>query len=312
MLLWTALLACQEPFAFDRHDLRGLRIATLTAEVTDDEVRPEVTLVVDDQLWSDAPVDLSWGWVPQPGLAAEGFDEAATGARPVLTRQPGRLAVTASFDGASHTAELDLIRSATATPTLRVEALEQTLAEDDYRIETRVDWVPRPGRTVEPGGLLRVTVQDPPDDARARFMAIGDGTFLELDALTTDWVAGTLELDEDEVAAREPAVEGPRTVLALVLGSTAAGAARVDTFVGPAPEGAWIDGRFLPGMLEERCSGTLFLDDTSPTGMRLADAVPTTDTPTVFCGGRGLDGLATQHCTRLDLDGLTVVVEPSP
>lgn len=318
-----ALLACQEPFGTDRHDLEGFRIAALSVRPEGDALVPSPALVVEGRPWSDAPVDLRWYWLDAPdALAGELPAPAATGPAPRLT--PGRVLglVATAADGAERRAFLELGEALGAEePIVTWEALPLRAAEitaADLTLEARAEVAPQSG-PVPPGGFARLTLS--PEAPRARWMAT-DGTFFELDAVTADWAAARLRLDDDEIVAREPLEPGLVTVLGLALGEAPAWTA-IDLPVGDPGPGAWVGGRFLPA--EEPVRGevlaTLVADDRSPTGLRLAEVAPLDGaawgTTALPCAGP-VDGpfdptwLFDGRCARADVVGARVGLRADP
>lgn len=314
MLVLVALLGCQEPFGYDRHDLRGFRIAALTAPRMDGTLRPRAALVVDGRLWSDEPVSLDWGWVDEPDDAWSLDTFVASGPSPVLPERAGHLALRARWDGQEARAVLAPDDRPAVQPLVGFGSL--TVDDTELDRETRLTWSDAPADTVQPGAFGRLTVTGVPADTRARFMATG-GTFLELDPTRADWVAGELALEDEEVLRGPELQTGPVSVLVLLLDGATGFAAR-DLFVGGVPAGSWVDGRFLPGGLDEPYLGTLVADDASPTGLAVQGASPDDGTGwdagslgcTDVSGPFRPSWLLDQRCTRSDLVGRTVYVEP--
>lgn len=277
--------------------------------------------MVDSTLWSDEPVELAWGWVDDVGDGWDLEDAVGSGPAPTLPIEADRLALIARWEGQEARAELPIDDRPLVRPPLHAASLPwaastvPSLELEDRRAWTAGDGIDR----IEPNGLARITVRQLPDGARSRFMATR-GTLFELDAATTDWVAGDLTVDEDVIEVGPPLDDGPVTVLALLL-DAAGGFGATDLWVGEPPAGSRVHGRFLPGGLDVPYVGTLAADDESPTGLRVDDARPATDADvweasTLDCigvsGPFDPDWLLDQRCSRNGLVGRTVYVEPDP
>lgn len=324
MFLLVALLGCQEPFGADRHDLRGFRVAALTASVEEGVVRPRVALIADGRPWSAAPVQLDWAFVDEPGDAVLEPAPVDSGPDVALPVGGARLTLHAHDGDASVWAELDLEARTQLELRIGVERTEQQAAGlgiEELTQEARADWATSPGRSVEPGGFLRLRVEGAPASALGRFMATGDGTWFELDGSVADWAAAEVTVDDEEVAV-EPVEAGTYSMVVLSVDATSSGFAATEAHVGPVPDGVWVSGRFLPGTAGSgRQWVTLEADDTAPSGLRIASAEPAgadaTWSPTE-AGCVGVDGtfdptwLLTQHCSRDALAGRRVLVEVDP
>jgi len=336
------MLGCQEPFDADRHDLLGFRIAAVSAAAEGplDVPRVAAAIVVGGRTWSEDAVELEWGWVSAPeDVAGPGFVPESSGPRPDpdLAGPPtpeAWLGLRATWQGRVRTAAIRVASSDAAIGPLSYAALPfdvATVTDDALALEARRGTAAEPAaRSVAPGGFVRITAQPPDAPGTIRWMATGGGTFFELDPATTDWAAGDLRLDDDEIEGpREPVGPGPVTVLALWLADDAPTTAfrAADHFVGPIPEGVFTGGRFVPtdapapdGPL---LRGRLEADPDSPTGVRLVDARALDEAPATW-SSRGwdcpdaVDGpfdarwLLTQRCTVGDVDGMPVEIEVDP
>jgi hypothetical protein len=342
LALLVLVAACQEPFGTDRHDLRGLRVAALAVDTTGPSPVGRVAVVVEGRPWSDDPVVLRWRWVADASASAVAeLDPAgpsdAEGPAPVLPPTP------ADAEGlvllAAHGEEV--YRAVLPTPLPDSAPLDpgpiaarslpwtvQAVSGEALAVEARRETAA--GETVDHvplGGFARLTVPAP-DDAVIRWMHTAPGgTFLELDPTVTDWAAGEVVLDDDELEEAEAGPEGPRTLLALALSPTEDGAngwSTRDLFVGPPPPGLWTpSGRFLPAESAPPPGpilATLARDDASPTGLRLDDVAPAAPddpdgTEALPCrdpvsGPFDPDWLLAQRCTRADVVGARVRVVP--
>lgn len=338
--MWFALLACQAPFGTDRHDLVGFRVAAVSVPpaFATEVVVPEAALVVDGRPWSDDPVELLWYWVEaeEDVLAIDPLTPVAgSGPAPSLV-VPGRervLAVVATHGGREQRAFVevpeppgalaDRFDIGAAGLTLTVEGAEGP----ELLLDARAALEPTALAEVGPGDFVRLSTQID-GDPLVRWMATA-GTFFELERQVADWAAGDLRLDEDEIEDGRTVLDpGPVTFLALALGVP--GETRFAVFdlaVGPHPPGVVVNGRAVPTVPAvdlqpgDGVAGTLVSDDTSPTGVRLEDAV-LVDLLTVDFGSDALPcqanlvgpfnprWLLTGVCTRADVDGRAVVLAP--
>lgn len=341
--LFVVGVGCQRPFAIGRHDLVGERIAAVEAQRVDGGMTARAWLVGDGRLWTDAPPTLAWFVLPPGSGAADALAAVdpldpgdATGPAPDLADPGGDLVlglIATWPSGAVARAILPLPERDAATPVWRGIAVAghtgwdldpdvttpEVLALDARRAED-----PSPAASIAPGRWGRLTASV--DGAeRVRWMATG-GTFLELDATTTDWAAGDVTLDELAIEEATPLDPGPVTVVALALGPSGRHAvAATDLFVGDVPPGVRTAGRWLavepvPAVGTVFVRGRLLADDTAPTGLRLVGATAVApgalaDNPAFAplpCAGAPLVFdpalLATTACPRVDLLGLDVIV----
>jgi hypothetical protein len=341
--VWTALtlLACQEPFGADRHDLVGFRIAAVTVPAAEpgEAVVPRVALVVDGRPWAPVPAALRWTWVADADEVATLDPQApadGVGAAPSLTVPDGRpvLALIATAQGQEARAFVTVPSPPAALdPIAGFEVAALPLSVEDVTAEAlqldarrRLD--PVPADPIDPGGFARLEAEVP-GDPLVRWMATA-GTFFELDRRTADWAAGELRLDGDEVDEDFPRIAidpGWVTVLALALSDGETTFEAVDLPVGLAgrPPGLWLGGRFLPADAEisvgagEQVRGTLRADDASPCGLTLTGGRPEplgTPSAPLPCdppvdGAFHPELLFEQRCGRDVLDGVEVVALPA-
>lgn len=337
--MWFVLAGCQEPFDTDRHDLVGFRLAAVEAPAVASGAPfvARAAVIVDGRAWAETPAALSWSFVPDEDAALGPLTPVATGADPVL-RAPAdaRTLVVEAVHGSAVARAFLTLASPPATLAAPTGLAAGTVdlpaipVGPELARDARAALVPGEGRAVDPRGWLRLRVTG--TDARTRFMATA-GTFLELDATTTDWAASDgLVLDEDELdAPGTPTPEGVVTGIALSLtggGETAFLA--TEWFVGDAPEGTWLGARFVPSVgLPPVPEGlgvrtTLREDPDAPSGFRLEGGAAVSPalvsdfgTPALPCdplvdGPLDPDWFLTQRCTPTGADGLEVVVVPSP
>ncbi len=345
---WLSLLACQEPFALDRHDLAGFRIAAVDlAAIDEGRFSPRVAVVVEGRPWSEDPVELAWSWVDSIDEAAGLDNDAPVEAEgPVVAldrpEAPELLALRATEPGggAVATAVIEVpagpSRLGPLPPiTLRELSLRlATVNEEQLTLEARRERDGEPTGRIAPGGLGRLAVEAP--EGIARWMATG-GSFLELDRTVTDWVAGDLRLDDGEIeGSRSPLEDEAVTVIGLVVsedGPTPEGRFRArDILVQAASdEGVWVAGRWIPTSPAVASDpgtvlrGTLEADDRSPTGVRLVDSVVVSRAE-AEARGFGTDALACaavsgpfdpgwlleQRCARSQVDGREVYLVTDP
>ncbi len=339
--LWIInLLACQEPFGTDRHDLEGFRIAAMTATADSDGVHPRAALVTDGHLWSHEPVTLEWHATDDPQqLAPDRLAElgapVATGPAPVLSGDTTGIGVVATWpSGEQRAAWLAVVPDRVRVDGVRLSVVEgaevSTITGSELALASRRTWTTTQADFVPIEGFARLVaiVDDPADPPQLRWMATGEqGTFFELDATSTDWAAGRLLVDDDEVEERRSSTAGVSTLLALAVGPTGAADWAVRELWLGEPDGGietssarWMatdatpEGRYLRGTLEA--------SDSAPTGLVLTGVVEATpaigkpdpwSTEGLPC--QGVAGpfdpswLVDGRCTRSDVVGSTVVVE---
>jgi hypothetical protein len=270
-------------------------VAAVRAPIVGAVVRPSVDVIVGGHAWSDHPVDLAWYRLPSGdpesvAALAETRSPDAVGPAPELAYDGpfGLGLVATSPDGG----EVSWIDVDVATPAVRIPAadgiafgvLEGLTADgitaDELPIDVRREFQPRSAAFVEPGGVARIKVQffDPPDETpTARWMASA-GSFLELDKVTTDWVAGEFAVDDGEPVPGKALDEGVVTVMALVLGGGGDNRVAVrDVFVGEPPAGGLTaTERFLPSTTALEPGFwrvTLTADDDAPSGLSAENPV---------------------------------------
>jgi len=324
-MLWLFLIACQEPFGADRHDLVGYRIAAVEVALDGEVARPRAALVSEGRLWSDLPPQLGWYLLDDAdAIADSGTVPDAISPSPTLSLGTARvLGLRATWpDGTERLATLDLrgiARTGIRPEAIQAQPLPVDLGEEalELGLEARRELVAEEG-PLPTGGLLRLTPERVGGGDTVRWMAT-TGTFLELDDHVTDWAHGQLALEDGLVEDWAPASPGVVSFLALSLGAGAGRFRAADLWMGPADEpGTWVAGRWLPG---EALVGptwvTLSADDDAPSGLRIAGTVATpAEPPPGPCAAEGqaldLDVVLTGACARQELVGVPLLVEPDP
>ena len=339
--MWMMLLVwgCQEPFGERRQDLRGFRIAALTAPFAEAGLMtvPEVSVVHEGRLWSDEPVSLQWHWVePDPeavwGLSPD-LGYVATGAGTPLVRpnlEAWLALVAIAPDGEVARAFLDLPRTASEAVALEGvtwSGLDWNLSRvngEDLREEVRAEADVHDATSTTPRGFLRFNapLASGSSDVTVRWMSTR-GTWLELDPMTADWTPGHLVLDGDDVEEASPGEPGSVSVLALA--TDGAGHNDVlarDLWVGDPPQGMYARGRWLGGEAHDGwILARLDPDDTSPSGLTLSHITPIDPPSPTEPNSYGTDGMACaqgeafdpnwllqQRCTRSEVVGTTVAL----
>lgn len=317
MLLFL-LIACQEPFEVDRHDLVGDRVAAIGLTEESGQVRPRLALFQSGRSWMDELPPLGWSIVDAGDDAATlevDAGEVAVGVAPLLDLAQGdRLVLVIDWESGERRHFID-VPETLAEPPGDIELSQVALppdAEIDLSVEAREQWPAAQTSFIPADGvaLLRAS-----DSEEVRWMSTG-GDFLELDALATNWWPGQLVRDEDLVESVTVGTAGWVTVLA-----AGQGFAATEVWVGPPEEGFYsLSGRWMPTdvpVTGARVQGVLRLDDEAPSGLRLEFLEAVDDT--VDPGTAGICGEAMGpfdpnwmlegRCLRGDLDGRTVVIE---
>jgi len=257
------LAACQEPFAEDRHDLAGFRIAAVEVAVSADgaELTPRAAVVVDGRPWAAEAATLDWYQVADVDAVEELGPNSpvdATGPAPILAAREDR-------------------------PVLALVARHDDLEERGFAVlDPPVDagtflavFATRPSGEIVDGVAVDETVRLTADLFGPRgvvhWMSTA-GTFYELAPLVTEWTAD-VEVEQDV------------TILALHLGAKGGTTWHVrEIHAGTPGPGLWIGQRWLPTDVGvdvppgEAVRGTLIADAGSPLGVTLVEptVVPAT------------------------------------
>ncbi len=302
ILLLPLLLACQDPFEVDRHDLVGFRIAAIEAEPVElpsgsRTWEVHLAVVADGRPFVDEQPLMSWFWLEDPHeleTADALSDPAAVGPAPSLTAPEGRpvLGLLARHGDEEQRSFLVLDDAAATMDAagvrperVRARALDfplSTLDRETSAVETRRALPVGPEVvSVVAGGALRLDALGVSDTERVRWMATA-GTFLELDGSSTDWFASDLTLDAGEVEERDDLPQQVVTFLALSTGSHRSRFAATDRLVTqePPPATTLVNGRLLVGAdLDRPTFVTLVADDDAPSGLALTDPTPIDPAP---------------------------------
>ncbi len=335
-MLLLSLIACQQPFDADRHDLIGDRIVAIEARASDGGIQPTATLLRNGRLWTDDVDDLRWFALSgDPEQAILGIDpEAPDQLGPTPQFSNSTAAVGLWFRGERAWLELgneqDLSFAGIAQSTLS-KTLETQQAED-LTIEQRSLWTAVPTEAFAPGELGRFQADflNPDANPTLRWMSTG-GTFLELDRTTSDWAPATVTMDDDDVTLEHALSDGVFPLVALAVDPDHGNRVRIQEFhIGELPGGVRTSsGRWLPAEdipASDWVWVTLQADDDTPTGLRLSDVEPATPdlnaedpygTEALACAVP-LEGtfepnvLVDGRCSRAQLIGHRVMIEVTP
>lgn len=319
VLLALVAAGCQQPFAEDRHDLASFRIAAVRADpgVEEGDLTLSAFVYSGHGLYHDTLPTLTWTV----------GDTTVTDARPtVQVTWPVSITLTAS-DDAGHTEQAVLDLAAAPTPPLFAGltrgATDLTLDDIGAPITDRAAHLSGEDVAIAAGGALRLALDMIDDgDRTTHWMGTG-GQYAEIDAMTTDWFAGTATLDDGEVEESAPLTDGVWPLVALTFDGVGGNTwTYVDAVVGIAGPFLHVDGRVFPVASAEAGEGwwaaTLTAAD-NLTGIMLEDVTPALDpatdpdAPPPLCGqvpGVVFDValLAEGLCTRGDVVGARVVV----
>ncbi len=319
-----ALSACQEPFAEDRHDLASFRIAAVGGALAED-----ASVRVHAAVWSglgpyhDTLPSLDWS---SDTLAASGPDAS------LAVTYPARVGLVASNGEASETAALDLaaapvpIATSGFIPGFTRRAVALDIAQVTDPIAERLAVEPGDDVPIAVSSAVRLTYEVP-EDVTVHWMGTG-GTFAELDAHSTDWFAGDVVLDDNEIDSTSTIDPGVYNLLALAFdGAGNTSWMWIDVAVGVEgpllyTDGSASDGAGGPGgrifpVDAEPMSGVLAADvveDDSPAGIalenvRVAAAPPDGGGDPAANSACTLAALAEGGCTRADIVGTTLTVQ---
>lgn len=299
----AALMACQEPFSVDRHDLRGLRIAALG--VHDGVASAAVWSGLGP--WHDSPPLLDW--TLDGDSIGQGHDVAVDGG--------GLLELTVTdADGQTRSAYVSVSSS---TPALTVRREAVTLGAD-LSLDARRAAEATPIEHVAPsGGAVRMTLGGVVAGRSARWMSAA-GTVLELESDTADLLPEEIRFDDGELVYREPLGDGTYTGLALSIdGAGENDWLWVDAAIG-APEQPRLrhEGRLLDAddFVESGLVAATLVED-ERLGVRLASVAAVDDRSEQEPLGCMPDGatvfrvawIAEGRCSRPDVLGARVVLE---
>ena len=312
MLLY-ALIACQAPFAEDRHDLASFRIAAASAH--DDGVTTALRAFIwsGRGAWHPTAPRVVWTLTTADGA------QTVEGAR-VDVPVTGLLGIAleaSDDDGHVERATVDPAQGELMVDDWTRSTVSLTGKDAAQPIEARAAAALGEGDTAAPDGALRLSVT-PSGPATVHFMATA-GHFAEIDPTTTDWFAADVTLDDGELVAHTPLAAGVYPLAALAFDGVGNNAwTWIDAAVDPGPT-LRVDGRILPVDLPLDPAGEgLWSATFTPTddvlGFRLDD-LALVDTPDsdAACGqpaGALLDlgALAEGACGRDELEGRRVTL----
>ena len=330
LMLWL-LTACQDPFPEGRRDLLSFRIVGVSASAVtmngQEFIAARALIAGDSGLFHPFAPKLEW----------EICGAAATGAAPVMPVQgwPCEIRLVATEqdgteqDGTGREEAVMSLESAPALPEMTKIQREATnltmqdaLLAPESRRQEGADAPVTPGGAVELTALLTGSADT--EAYTSRWMATG-GTLRELDRHATDWFAGTLTIDDEEIASSSAIHAGIWTAVDLVIDGQGGNAWRVvDMGVDAGPALASAD-RLLPLDAAAGGAGSFLATftatgaDAGGPGFLLSDLEPITDLSGVpaICGqAAGVafdpDWLAEGDCGTAELDGLRVLVEGAP
>ena len=301
LVFLLGLVACQQPFGSDRHDLAGFRILALTTSpqgsIPGDVIVPSAHFVTADTLWSDDVVHQYWFWTedlrPDAVWALKPTDAIEVGPQPSLTR-PNREAalVLIAIDTVG-----DERRAVLSMPSERMQPAPQGelllfstgQKVQDQTVETlninnRQNWDVVASSSVPANEIARFEVYHSEKAAQSqkiRWMATGEfGTFFETTLTATDWVPAQMTVEDDELIVTHSVSEGVRTVAALLLDEASPRAVLYrEVWLGEPKPGVWFNGHRWIGHTTNITTPGYYqvvfaADDDSPSGLRLESASP--------------------------------------
>jgi len=195
-------LGCQEPFGINRHDLGPFRIAAVGV----------VDGVATASVWSghglfhDEPIELAW--YTNDELLGIGWEvEAPT---------TGTLLLEVS--AASHSCKTATVSVGDAPNVLEFDRAAVNLGNDLSLQSRRDQEATEVQTTVASGEAVRLSAPDLDPNLTLRWMiANGEGTILELEQNTADFLAEDVVFDGTQVEERTPLDDGVYHVLALAM-----------------------------------------------------------------------------------------------
>ncbi len=299
--LCLAATGCYVPFPYDRHDLVDFRI--IGVQVSDAAPEPGQQLTAraliygGDGFYHDELPLLEWSLgerrVEGPLVDLLAPEEAGEWALTLVathadgvTQETAVLPISVGLGlGPSPPPELPAVQRAVIELPLD-SAAELFTLEGRLALEGSAGVGPEPGQAAR----LRLPLDDPEDRYSARWMSAGgQGTFLELDRRTTDWVPAEVLLDAEDLevelgTAVEAGLQGVAVLVIDGAGSSAWAFVDLPWDTGPSSglDGAqlWIehDGRLLETSSLPTDGGfveaTLKRDDDSPWGLRFHNVQP--------------------------------------
>lgn len=308
--LLLLLLACQDPFPEDRHDLAGFRIAAVQAQATDAGLALRAFVYSGHGMWHPAPPDVTW---TAGGVTASG-PSASLAVSPPVTIE------VVATDGASSESATYTLDAAPAPPVVESWArgtVDLTIDDIVTPIANRAAVPAGADTPVAPGGALRFSLGVREADTTTHWMAT-DGDFAELDAASTDWFAATAIVDNNEIDSSSAIDAGVRSVVALTLDGQGGNSwITLDAPVGILGSRLLVRGRVFP-VDAEPGSGLWAVTPVATeddAGVALTDVALVDDASTgeAVCGQPAaspfdFDAVAEGWCARDDLVGARLVV----
>lgn len=310
-MLLPLLLACQDPFPEDRHDLASFRIAAVQARSVQDGLAVRAFVYSGLGMWHATVPEVTWS----------AGDQQATGPTATLAvAAPVEIALTAS-DGVSTESAVLALEAAPTPPTVESWSrgvVDLTIDDVVTPIDERRALSTGEDQPVEPGGALRYALTLREADVTTHWMSTG-GDFAELDAASTDWFAGTAVLDNNEIQSTSTLAAGVQSVVALSFDGRGGNSwITLDAPVALLGSRLLTGGRVFPVEAEPAeglFAATLQAADTAA-GVALVDVSPVDDASSAeaVCGQAAASvfdfaALAEGWCARDEVVGARIVVD---
>ena len=205
--LLLLLVACQDPFPEDRHDLAGFRLVAVQATPVDTGLAVRAFVYSGLGMWHLAPPEVTW-------TAGSATATGPTATLPVTT--PVDIEVVAT-DGVSTESGIYRLAADPVPPVVSSwtrATVPLTIDDVVTPIDERAAIAVGVDAPVAPGDGLRLALSVREPDTTTHWMSTA-GDFAELDATTTDWFAGTAVLDDNEIESTVMLDGGVQSVVAL-------------------------------------------------------------------------------------------------
>jgi hypothetical protein len=279
---------CFAPFPHDRHDLVDFRIVGVQVSDAAPEpggiIQAKALVYGGDGFYHDTLPTLEWRLGehvvegPQVELAVPSL-EGSWEIELLATHADGLLEERAVLPILVEEG-LEPVTPPVLPPVERaVIDLPMESAPEDLLLTSREQLEPRAAIEMAEGqaARLRLPLEDPGGIYQARWMSVGgQGTFLEIDALTTDWLPGEVFLEEEDVKVEvgEELAYGRYGMAVLVIDGRGSTAWRfVDVL--------WNEGRPWKGAWYEH-EGRLLASEGTPNGLIEVEFVRDDDSPWGF------------------------------